>query len=186
MEKKRLKKLSLSNFSQWPADRISHAVLIAAISLAVLVFAGFFLIGYDMPFEEDANFNAPLLTDAVFYLMYLLLAGALGVCLWALYRGLRRGDFRRKADDNGVPSSRIVWGTVGLLFGSLILTFIFGSSQPIKINGADYTDTFWLKATDMFVNTSIILTLVAVGAVVYGLSGRNRREHGKTGKGAEQ
>lgn len=38
----------------------------------------------------------------------------------------------------------------------------------MKINGADYTDTFWLKASDMFVATSLLMIVAAIAAVIYG------------------
>ena len=75
------------------------------------------------------------------------------------------------------PAGRISYGTVALLLICMVLTFALGSSEPLKVNGADYTDTFWLKATDMFINTAIVLVLVALAAVGYGMSGYNRRLH---------
>ena len=39
-------------------------------SLAVVVFALFFLVGYDMPFLENPDFNAPLFTDVLIILMW--------------------------------------------------------------------------------------------------------------------
>ena len=38
----------------------------------------------------------------------------------------------------------------------------------MRINGLNYTDTFWLKASGMFVSTSLAMIFVAIAAVVYG------------------
>lgn len=160
----------------WPADRLSSRVLIVLIVLSAVVFGLFFTVGYDMPFYEDANFNAPLFTDALLLFMYAMLAVAIIVAIVAMVRGVRMRDDGEKVS-NGIPAARIAYGTVGLLVASLVLTFAFGSSEPMKIGGETFAETFWLKATDMFINTSLILIAVAVIAVGYGLSGRNRRNY---------
>ena len=43
------------------AEKISQQVFYIMIGLAVLIFGLFFLVGYDLPFEENPDFNAPLL-----------------------------------------------------------------------------------------------------------------------------
>ena len=47
------------------AEKISQQVFYIMIGLAVLVFGLFFLVGYDLPFEENPDFNAPLFTDVL-------------------------------------------------------------------------------------------------------------------------
>ena len=76
---------------------------------------------------------------------------------------------------NNIPAAKIAWGTVGLLVASLLATFLLGSAEPVQVNGVAYTDVFWLKATDMFINTSLVLLLVAVCGVAFGLSGYCRK-----------
>lgn len=174
------KKTIFKEWRHWPTDRLSGFVLVVLIVLSVLVLGAFYLIGFDRPFEEDANFNAPLFTDVLLYLMYGLVAVAIGVCLVAVYRSfkMRNGS---GAEANGIPASRISYGTAGLLVGCLVLTFLFGSSQPMKINGEKFEEVFWLKATDMFINTSIVLIVIAVMAVAAGLSGYFRRHNDSKG-----
>lgn len=157
------------------ADAISKRVLVALIALSALVFGAFYLIGYDMPFDGDANFIAPIFTDALLCFIYALLAAAIVVCGCAVVRGVRRLDDSEKVS-NGVPAARIVRITIFLLVATLVLTFVFGSSEPMKINGEPFTSAFWLKATDMFINTSLVLMGVAVAAVCYGMSGINRKK----------
>lgn len=170
------RKTSFKEWRDWPTDRLSGFVLIALIVLSVLVLGAFYLIGFDRPFDEDANFNAPLFTDALLYLMYGLVVLAICVCLLAVYRSFKmRSDCGTEV--NGIPASLISYGTVGLLGGCLVLTFLFGSSKPMKINGEKFDEIFWLKATDMFINTSLVLIVIAVIAVVAGLSGHFRRHN---------
>lgn len=161
-----------------PADKLAGRVLIALVAATAVLFAAFFLIGFNTPFADDSNFNAPILTDALLWFVYLLLAAAVAVAVVAVVRGLR---LRNKTDMvvNGIPAAKIARGSAILLVATLVVTFALGSSSPLSINGVDYTDTFWLKATDMFIYTSAVLLVVAVAAMGYGLSGRNRRVNGK-------
>ena len=57
----------------------------------------------------------------------------------------------------------------------MLITFLLGSAEPVTVNGVEFADTFWLKATDMFINTSLVLLLVAVCGVAFGLSGYCRK-----------
>ena len=58
---------------------------------------------------------------------------------------------------------------------TLALTFAFGSSEPLPVNGRVYGDELWLKLTDMFIGTSAVLGFVAVSLVAVGVSGLSRR-----------
>ena len=167
-------KLKARNWRDMPADRIAGRVLIALVAATAVLFIAFFLIGFDTPFADDSNFNAPILTDALLIFVYLLTAAAVAVTAVAMVRSLR---LKNKTDKvvNGIPAAKIARGSALLLAATLAVTFAFGSSSPLTINGVAYADTFWLKATDMFIYTSAVLLAVAVAAMSYGLSGRNRK-----------
>ena len=62
------RKMIVNNWQSW--------LKIGLVAVSAVVFALFWLIGYDMPYEEDADFNAPLLTDALLGYVYLLTAVA--------------------------------------------------------------------------------------------------------------
>ena len=70
--------------------------------------------------------------------------------------------------ENNVPAARIsrsvVLGTVGIV----IVSFLLSSGRAMRVNGHPYGDWFWLKIADMFIYTSVILLLVAIGSVIYG------------------
>lgn len=157
-----------------PADKLAGHVLIALVAATAVLFIAFFLVGFDTPFADDSNFNAPVLTDALLVFVYLLTALTVAVTAVAMARGLR---LKNKTDRvvNGIPAAKIARGTVTLLAATLAVTFALGSSSPLAINGVDYTDAFWLKATDMFIYTSAVLLAVAVAAMAYGASGWNRK-----------
>ena len=141
------------------AEQVSTRVLVALVVLAVVVFGAFFLIGYDVPFEDNPEFNAPRLTDLVLVFIYVLVLLAAILAVTAIAISLKARD-KAQGKANNIPAAKIAWGTAGLLVASLL---------------AAYTDVFWLKATDMFINTSLVLLIVAVLGVAFGLSGYCRK-----------
>lgn len=155
-------------------DKISGRVLAVLIALSAVLFAAFFLVGYDMPFAEDANFTAPLLTDVILVYSYLLIAATIVVLAISVVRSIRR----RGGSDvvvNGVPAARISYLTLALFVVTMVVTFSLGSTEPVKVNGATFSDSLWLRVADMFLVTSGILIAVAIVAIIFGVSGLNRR-----------
>lgn len=154
----------LSNLS---AEKISQCTLYILISVAVVVFALFFFVGYDMPFIDNPDFNAPLFTDLLLAVMVLFLLMTAGLTGYAFLHSSKLNQGMDKTT-NGIPSrklSRTVWlGTLAIM----IVCFVFGSSLPMKINGEEYADSFWLRTSDMFVSASLLLLIGAIGAVIFG------------------
>lgn len=148
------------------AEKISQQVFYIMIGLAVLVFGLFFLVGYDLPFEENPDFNAPLFTDVLILLMWLFLIGGVGLAVFSMMRDYRSS--KSEAVVNGIPVRRIfriTWiGTLAVL----LLTFLLGGSAPMLINGENYADWLWLKLSDMFVITSLLMLVTGIGAVCFG------------------
>jgi uncharacterized membrane protein len=110
-------------------------------------------------------FVSPLIADIMLWLMYIAVVVALVVTVVSVAKTVR---LRTKDDEvvNGVPRTRMAW-VVGVAFLlCLVLTFVLGSSEPVKTNGELFTDTFWLKATDMFIYTSLILIIGCFVGVV--------------------
>ena len=99
------------------------------------------------------------------WLMYIAIAVAIIVTIVSVTRTVR---LRTKDEEvvNGVPRTRMAWVVVVSFLLCLVLTFLLGSSEPVRTNGALFTDTFWLKATDMFIYTSLILIIGCFVGVV--------------------
>ena len=147
---------------------------IGLVAVTALVFIAFWLVGYDMPYEEDADFNAPLLTDMLMGYIYLLLAVCIGVTVYSVIHGIKTSG-RQGLTENGVPAGRITiatWVATAIL---LALTFAIGSTDPIKVNGKDFSESLWLRLSDMFIISSGVMILIAIAAVVFGMSGYSRR-----------
>lgn len=144
-------------------------------ALAAVVFLAFWLVGFDMPYEEDTDFNAPLLTDLLMGYTYLLLAAAAGVTVCSAIHGIRtRG--KQGSTENGVPAARITAATWGVTAALLIVTFACASTSPIKVNGNEYAETLWLRLSDMLIFSSCVMILLATMAVAFGMSGYSRRK----------
>ena len=156
----------LFDFHNKSAEKVSQQIFYIMIGLAVIVFGLFFLVGYDMPFDENPDFNAPLFTDVLIGLMWLFLVGGVVLAVGSMIKDYRSS--KTEAVVNGVPVRRIYRFTwLGTLL-ILALTFLVGSSEPMLINGEHYADWIWLKLSDMFVVTSILMLVAGVGAVIFG------------------
>lgn len=167
--------MKLSNIHRWPTERLSQRILYVLIGMATVIFSLFYVIGYDHPYAINPNFNAPLFTDAIIWLMFVLVLGAVGLTFWAVWTGLRkRGKSGRL--DNNIPVKQISYA---ISIGTVVLaavTFGLGSSSEMLINSRKYADTLWLKTADMFIYTGGLLLIAAVAAVVYGATRYYRKE----------
>ena len=99
---------------------------------------------------------SPFFADMMLWLMYLMIGAAVVVTAYYVWHGLRT---TRKGDDivNRVPAGRIGWLVILGLVVCLVVTFLLGSTSPVVSNGESFTDRFWLKVTDMFIYSSIVL-----------------------------
>lgn len=161
------------------AARISTRVMYVLSAFAALIFCAFYLIGYDTPYEKDASFNAPLLTDAILTLIYIIVSGVALLTVYSTVCHIRKNG-RSSERSNNIPSTKIIWANIALTSVCMISTFIAGSSEPFTVNGTKYDNILWLKIADMFINTATLLILVAIGSVMFGLSGYNRKIKLKT------
>lgn len=157
------------------AEKISTRVLYVLLLAAVVVFAAFYAIGFSQPFEENPNFNEPLLTNAILLLMALLLLGTLATAVWAVLVS-RRMSRDVYAEENGIKTKRMAMLVAASTFVVMVLSFVLGSSKPLLINATPFTDVFWLKTADMFVWSSVIMLVVALVAVAYGYTRYYRKE----------
>ena len=154
----------MSWWSKFRGEDTSHRVLYVIIALTVVVFAAFFLIGYDHPFAEDPDFIEPRLTSVLLVFMILIVLLAVGVTVWAIVSAMRK---RGKADKtvNRLPvaliSTSVVVGTMAVM----IVAFLVGSNSAVNVNGKAYDNPTWLRVADMFVISALVLMVLATAAV---------------------
>ncbi|MBM6993717.1 MAG: hypothetical protein I3J02_10740 [Prevotella sp.] len=160
-------KLDIHQWKNSSTEKVSSRIFYPMVIVSVVVFALFWFVGHDRPYDENPNFNAPLFTDIFLFLSYLLIAATIGFGIWSVVRTMKlRG--KGEAYNNNIPVKKIGYSIgIGALL-LMVLSFLVGSSREMTINGVKYGDWFWLKVSDMFIYTSLILLLVAVGAVIYG------------------
>lgn len=103
--------------------------------------------------------DSPLFIDIVLYTIYVLLAAAVLLTVWSVVRGARC-EVRGTKYENGVPVRRIAWLAAGLLVVTLVVTWLTASTQPLTINGKTFSDAFWLRMSDMLINTALVLIVV--------------------------
>lgn len=170
--------MNIGGWKKISTQKISQRILYVLTAVAVLVFGLFYTVGFDRPYAEDSDFNNPLFTNLLLGLMYFMLFVALVVAVCALV-----GESRKRRDEervvNGIPKSKISLLVFGGTFILLALFGVLGSSEPIMINGRMFTDRFWLKATDLFINTSLVLLLMVIVAVIYGATRYYRKKESK-------
>ena len=157
-----------------PTARLANLVFYVLIGIAAVVFALFRLVGFDIPYDENPDYNAPLLTGVLIVFMLCLVAGALALAVWSYVRAARMSA-RENRVVNNVPARRIAATVACAVAVALVATFLLSSTDAITVNGARYDDPFWLRASGMFIATSILMILAAVAAVAFGAT-RNRRK----------
>lgn len=163
---------------QWPTEKIAQRILYLLIGLIVVVFAAFYLIGFNMPSGQEAAFNAPLLTDVVIFLMWILFFGTVITTIALAIIGYKKHKDSSQTSW-GIPSRRL---SLSVSLGTavvLIVSFLIASSEPMLINGTRYSDTLWLKVSDMFILTASILLLCAIGSAIFGATRYYRNANDK-------
>lgn len=145
---------------------ISSRVLMVLVGIIAVAFGAFYLIGYDNPYEENPSFNAPKLTNVILIISYLLIIGTILLTVFSLVMAFRNRN-KSAAVVNNVPAARIAYIVSGSVVLLLVLTFLFGSSAPMTINGKQYAQTLWLKTADMFIFTALAMLVAAIAAVAY-------------------
>lgn len=136
------------------------------IAVAAVIFGLFFIIGFNRPYIENANFNDPLFTWPLLAFVALLLLAAIGIVVWSVVLSVKRGDFA-SSHDNLVPVRKISLTVAGGTFLLLLITFVVGSSHELVINGDTFTNVFWLKAANMFTVSSVVLVVIASLILIY-------------------
>lgn len=159
---------------RWSEEKISSAVLIVLVAMSIIMFAMFFTTGYDEPWEENTEFISPALTDTLIDFMFFMTGTACITVLLSVISSARcQGHVLNVS--GGIPAGKIATCTALILISALVVSFFTASDSSIIINGKSYTDSWWLNITDMLIHTSEVMLAAAVIAVIYGLSGINRR-----------
>lgn len=166
--------VSENHSKRWSEEKISSAVLILLLMAASVVFVLFFAVDYDMPWDENTEFINPLYTDTLINFMFII-AGAACVAVTASLAWFFRCGGHIINVNKGIPARKIALGVTLLLLLSLTVSYVTASDTSLIINGKLYGDNTWLYIADMLIHTSEVLLVAASAAVIYGMSGINRK-----------
>ena len=123
-----------------------------------------------------ADYDSSLFVSIVLYTIYVLLAVAVGVMVWSAVRGFLTKD-KEDFNSNGIPQRRIAISAVALLVGVMSATWLFASTKPLNINGTLFSDTFWLRTSDMLLITPLVLVIVMVVVSVVAVIRKAKERH---------
>ncbi|MCD8262481.1 MAG: hypothetical protein LUD15_14210 [Bacteroides sp.] len=139
--------------------KLSYYVLYALFAVIVAVLALFYFVGFDRMVGE---FNDPVNTDALLYLIY----GILGVCIVVTIVAalVQFGTALEDSPKNAIKS------LIGVIFLAIVLIVCWsiGSGEALALPGYDGTDNvpFWLKMADMFLYSIYFLFGLTVVLII--------------------
>lgn len=118
-------------------------------------------------------YESPVFVELLLDSIYILLAMAVMLTGWSAVRSvrLRKGQH----EGGGVPVRGIAWGVFALLVLTLGATALLADVSPMTINGHLYDNATWLRVSDMLINTSAVLMLVAIICLIVGYTGVVRK-----------
>ena len=106
-----------------------------------------------------------LFIDVVIWTVYVLLTAAVAMAGWSAVHGVLTHE--RSTDMLASRhTSWIGYTTAGVVAVILAVTFLFASTKPLVVNGRLFTDTLWLRLTDMFIFTSTLLVCICSVVIV--------------------
>lgn len=156
-----------TNQTKYSPEKLSLRILYTFIVTIAISFGLFYLVGFNLPYLLNPSLNAPLFTDVVIIMMVLLFLVGLGCMAWSLIRGIIKHS-KEQNTENNIPIKKIGYSVAGGTILILVITLLTGSTNTLIINGRVFTDTFWLKTSDMLINTSTCLLVIALLGVIYG------------------
>ena len=150
-------------------EKISNRVLLACIIVILVCFGAFMSIGYD---NQVGEYNEPMLTDVIMWLMYVLFVVTAVLTIWSIARNARSSKGIDSAATTGVPSGKITMWTSVLTIVSLAAGLIsgIGETEFVAKDGT-VTSGAWVTAVDMFCVSMGVLLVAAAIAVAVSMSG---------------
>ncbi|MCR5313668.1 MAG: hypothetical protein K6E54_08555 [Bacteroidaceae bacterium] len=162
-------------------QKISDIVLYTIMGIGALVLIIFLSWGYDTPYEENPDFNAPLFTDGMIILQIALIAiGAIATVCGAVHSFMVGGGKSQANDKVNIAdkvSNPIAWGTC---FVSLVIGVIYGvtfKDENMIINNKAWSGSDHLAdsiESDICIWSIGILILGTVIAAVYSMIGSKK------------
>lgn len=106
------------------------------------------------------------MVEILLILIYITIAAALAATAWAVFRTFRIIG-KTSGRTHGIPVRIINCVVVLCTIIVMALSFIIGSTEPLHINTLVYSDTFWLRMSNMFVFTGVTAIIAGACAMAY-------------------
>ncbi len=151
-------------------EKISNNALYVVSAICVVCFILFFTVGFGN--TDEAGRTAPLMTDALLVLQYVL--GVVTFCLmiWSVVKGIQNSAGSDEKEATGIPGSKIVLFTVIVTIVSLVIGTVIGLGEPdFTTNSGTFTPGYMVTMVDAFMWSMYILAVVLIIAVVVAASG---------------
>lgn len=142
--------------------KISSWTLLACFVITILVLGMFFGGGVVDPSADNKDYvHTDLLLNWTYVIFGVTVVAMIVFALWQFINGL-------KTNPKGALMSLIVVALGALM---LIITYSMGDGTPLNGLNTDsqkYNIAFWLKATDMWIQSSIVLFVLIIIAAASG------------------
>ena len=109
--------------------------------------------------------DGELFIDVVLWAVYIALGVGLVAAVWSAVHGVRTHEQTADALASR-RTSMIGYATAATVAVVMVVTYLLASTRPVVSNGRLFTDTWWLRCTDMLLFTSILLICVCSVIVV--------------------
>lgn len=150
-------------------EKISSRVLLVCVAVIIVCFGAFMTIGYD---NLVGDYNEPMLTDVIMWLMYVLVAVTAALTIWSLIRSAQANKGNDPAATTGVPGGKITLFTAGLTIASLVVGWVCGLGETdFTTTSGSVTTAGWVTVVDVFMVSMGILFLAAAIAVAISMTG---------------
>ena len=152
----------------------SYYVLYACFAIIILTFAVFFGYGYD---NMEGDYNAPVCTEGLMWLMYGMFAVTAILAVWSVVRGAKISMATKGADISGVPGGKVTAASMALLAISLIVGLVpnLNETEFVAADGT-VTTAAMVTVTDMFMVSIYIMLLLTTLAVVFNMTGLMKKK----------
>ena len=155
----------------------SYYVLYACFAIIILTFAVFFGYGYD---NMEGDYNAPVCTEGLMWLMYGMFAVTAILAVWSVVRGAKISMATKGGDISGVPGGKVTAASMALLVISLIVGLVpnLNETEFVAADGT-VTTAAMVTVTDMFMVSIYIMLLLTTLAVVFNMTGLMKKKKKK-------
>ncbi|MBO5881204.1 MAG: hypothetical protein J6Q57_06230 [Paraprevotella sp.] len=152
----------------------SYYVLYACFAIIILTFAVFFGYGYD---NMEGDYNAPVCTEGLMWLMYGMFAVTAILAVWSVVRGAKISMATKGGDISGVPGGKVTAASMALLVISLIVGLVpnLNETEFVAADGT-VTTAAMVTVTDMFMVSIYIMLLLTTLAVVFNMTGLMKKK----------